>query len=573
MSVQTFPAPATGVADSTAGSGGRNLRFEPVTRVSGGLALHASADFTDSRTVRDAAVVATTFRGYEVILSGRDARDAVFVSSRACGVCGNAHATCAALAVEMACGVEPPPMAIAARNLLAAAECLIDHPSHLFLRAGPDYSEPVVRATSPELWTRAEATPAAGAAVHGLARVSDIMTELTRNSGALYREALHLSRVAREAYVLIGGKYPHPQTITPGGVSSTVDTMDFNLALLRAVSFLDYSRRVVAVWDDITDFFHQADARYAELGAGPRNFIDLGLWDNPRTYDASFGNVSSWGKERWSTPGAIVDGVLQTTDLRQIDAGVEEFVDHSFYEGWSGAAHSHDVDGNPLSQHHPANKQTLPRPGDTNFDGSYSWSTAARWRGHPMETGAQARMWATALAPDQPHGGFVESTGRSVRLNVPPAQMPASVLEWQVPERWNAFERNRARAYALAQATLAAYENVVVGLDLARKGGANARIFTPYKIPKDAVLASGYWGGARGYVSHHMQIDGRVIENYQIVGPSTFAGSPRDAAGNPGPCEAAVMATPLVTSDQSQHGIDVLRTIRSFDLCMFCATQ
>ena len=554
MSTQTYDAPATG-ADQPSNAA-RNLRFNPVTRVSGGLALHASADFGDSRTVRNAAAMATTFRGYEIILNGRDARDAVFISSRACGVCGNAHATAAALAVESMCGVSPPPMGVVARNFLAAVECLIDHPSHLFLRAGLDYSEPIVRATSPELWSRAENTRAAGAAVHGLDRVSDIMTAMTRDSGFLYREALHLTRVAREAYVTVGGKYPHPQTITPGGVSSTVDTTDFNLSLLRVVKFLDYSRRVTAVWDDIARFFYEADARYGDVGAGPRNFLDLGLWDDPRT----LGSGSGGGESRWSTPGAIVDGVLQTTSVQEIDAGVEEFVEHSFYENWSGG-------------HHPSGKQTLPQPGSPNPDGRYSWSTAARWQGHAMETGAQARMWATALAAQQPHGSLVESTGRSLRISLPSGQMPAGVLEWHVPQNWNALERNRARAYALAQATAAAYETVVLGLDFARRGGSDVRTFSKYKIPKDAASGSGHWGGARGYVSHHMQIAGRVIENYQIVGPSTFSGSPRDGAGNPGPCEAAVMATPLVSSDQAQRGIDVLRAIRSFDLCMYCAAQ
>jgi hydrogenase large subunit len=562
MSVQTYPDQSAHAVPST----GRNLRLDPVTRVSGGLAVHASADFGSNRSVRDAVAMATTFRGYENVLVGRDGRDAVFISSRACGVCGGAHAITAALAVEAACGVAPPPMGVVARNMLAAVECMIDHPSHLFLRAGPDYSEPIVRRTSPELWTRAEQTTAAGADVHGLSRVSDIMTALTRNSGPLYREALHMTRVAREAYVTVGGKYPHPQTITPGGVSSTVDTTDFNLALLRVVKFLDYCRRTLAVWNDLADFFLGADDRYAQVGAGPMSFLDLGLWEDPHASDGIFAGAFHAGDARWSTPAAIVEGVLQTTSVSEIDAGVEEFVDHSFYEDWNEGA------GGGLSRRHPSNKRTIPQPAAANPDGRYSWSTAARWNGHPMETGAQARMWATALAGKQQHGGLVESTGRSLRITIPPGAMVASVEEWQVPQRWNAFERNRARAYALAQATIAAYETVVIGLDLARRGGPNAKIFRPYKIPRDAV-ASGFWGGARGYVSHHLQISGGVIENYQIVGPSTFSGSPRDGAGNPGPCEAAVMATPLVSSDADGTGIDVLRAIRSFDLCMYCATQ
>lgn len=573
MSIPTYEAPQAQIEYEQAGSAERNLRLDPVTRVSGPLAIHAAADFGGSRSVRDAAAMATAFRGYENVLVGRDARDAVFISSRACGVCGNAHATAAALAVEMACAIQPPPMGIVARNFLAALECLIDHPSHLFLRAGPDYSEPVVRQTSPELWARAESASAQGADVHGYARVAEIMTAMTRHTGWLYREALHISRVAREAYVTVGGKYPHPQTITPGGVSSTVDTTDFNLSLMRVVKFLDYSRRAVAVWDDLVNFFFEADARFADVGAGPRNFLDLGLWDDPFAYGGgSFTNIADPGENRWSTPGAIVNGELQTTSVREIDAGVEEFVDRSFYDEWGGGG-SHDVQGNALSARHPSNKRTLPQPANVNLEGKYSWSTAARWQGHPMETGAQARMWATALAVKAPHGSFSEPTGRSLRLHVPPGAMPASVLEWHVPHRWNAFERNRARAYAIAQATVAAYETIVAGLDLARKGGADARIFNAYKIPRGGISGAGHWGGARGFVSHHLQLSDRVIDNYQIVGPSTFSGSPRDGAGRPGPCEAAMMATPLVSSDPGQQGIDVLRAIRSFDLCMYCATH
>jgi len=354
-------------------------------------------------------------------------------------------------------------------------------------------------------------------------------------------------------------------------VSSTVDTQAFNLALLRAVKFFDYSRRVIAVWDDLTSFFYEADARYAAVGRGPMNFIDAGLWDNPLVFEAAFGG--STGEHRFSKPAAIVDGVVRATDLRQIDAGVEEFVGHSFYENWSGGSDLLDAQGEPLSQRHPVNKQTLPQAGSADLDGRYSWSTAARWRGHAMETGAPARMWATALAGPGSHGSLVESTGLGVRMSLPSGQMPAGVVEWRIPGRWNAFERNRARAYALAQAAVACYESVVTGLEIARRGGPNARIFNPYKIPKGGVIGSGQWGGARGYVSHHLQIDGRVIENYQIVGPSTFSGSPRDDAGRPGPCEAAVMSTPLVSADPDQEGIDVLRAIRSFDLCMYCASH
>jgi len=572
MSINAPLAPQPGPDRASSGGSGRNVRIAPVTRVSGGLELRASADF-GARTVSEAALTATTFRGYENLLEGRDGRDAVFISSRACGVCGGAHALASALAMDMACSVKPPPTGVVARNFLGAMECLYDYPSHLFLRAGPDYAAPVVSRTSPALWASAEATPARGADIHGFSNISDIMTAMSPFTGALYREGIAMSRMAREAYVLVGGKFPHPQTVTPGGVSSTVDPSDFSLALLRVVKFFDYCRRTVAIWDDLTDFFYNADSRYAHVGTGPKNFLDLGMWDDPFAFDGTYENATYWGEQRWATPGAIVEGALQTTDLRVIDAGVEEFVGRSFYEGWGQGAFSHDMGGNPLSSNHPSNKKTIPQPGTANPNGKYSWSTAARWNGHPMETGAPARMWTTAMGRMQPHTSFIQATGHGISMTVPQGMMASSEHEWQIPNLWNAFERNRTRAYAMMHTSLVAYENIVIGLDLRRKGGPDARIFEPYKIPKDHVVGAGYWGGGRGYVSHHVELDARVIQNYQIVGPSTFSGSPRDDRGTPGPAEAAVMATTLVSPDPGESAVDLLRAVRSFDLCMYCAAQ
>jgi hydrogenase large subunit len=552
------------------GGGVRDIEFDPVSRVAGALSFHAPVDH-DSGEVLDGAAMARLFRGYEVVLSGRDVRDAVFVSSRACGVCGGAHATASALACEMAFGVAPPPMAVAARNLMSALEYLGDHPLQLFLRVGPDYSEPTIRETSPQLWQRAEQTPAPGLATHGFERISDIMTALTRVSGALYREALVMSRMAREAYVVIGGKYPHPQTMVPGGVSSTIDPSDLNVVLLRVLKFPDYAQRVVAIWNDVVDFFYEADPRYRDLGTGPKNFIDLGQWDDPLAYDATFGNCAYWGERRWATPGAIVDGELITTALPEINAQVEEFVEHSFYQDW-GAYRGRSTDplGNPLAANHPQNKQTIPQPGETNLAGKYSWSTAPRWGRRPMETGAYARLWTTAMANKLPHRRFIEPTGHSLKLDMPKSGLPATELEWHLPERWGTFERNRSLAYAFAYSSLVAFEHALIGLDFKRTG--ETRIFTHHSIPKDARSGTGFWGGGRGYLSHHLTADHGVIENYQILGPSTWTFSPRDAAGQPGPCEQAV-AGPLLSRDAGDSYIDILRTIRSFDPCMACAAH
>jgi hydrogenase large subunit len=555
----------------------RRVDFDPVTRVAGALAFHTVVDL-ENRQVLETDSMATLFRGYEVILKGRDPRDAIFISSRACGVCGGVHSTTSAMAIEMAFGIQPPPMGTVARNLLLALEYLYDHPLHLFILAGPDYSEPAVKETNPELWELATRTSAPGRRLHGFETMAELMTALTPLTGELYREALHMTRVAREAYVLIGGKYPHPQTVVPGGISATIDTSDMNEIHLRIVKFFDYSQKVAAIWDDLVEFFYEANPQFREVGRRPKSLIDPGQWDDPFAYDARYENASAWGERRWATAGVVVDGELVTTNLHLLNAGVEEFVEHSFYDDWTrngdGQRYETDPVGTPLSPYHPWNKQTIPRPAGTNWKEKYSWATAPRWDRRSMETGPYSRMWVTALANKLPHRRFIEPTGRSLRLSLPHGELPAAELEWDVPEHWGALERNRARAYAVAYTSLIAYDNLLIGLDLMRKG--ETAISTPYEVPKDERVGVGFWGAGRGYLTHHLSMDKGVIENYQILTPSTFMASPKDPFGNPGPYEEAVAATPLLENyerPEDYKGIDVLRTIRSFDPCMPCTTH
>ena len=553
----------------------RSLDFDPVSRVAGGLAVRAEVDL-DAGAVLGAASIANAFRGYEVILQGRDIRDAVFISSRACGVCGNAHATAASMAMEMAVGIQPPPMGIATRNLLTALEQLHDLPSHLFTRSGPDYGEPIIRETNPELWQRAEQTQTRLRDEHGFELIADIMTAMTQYTGQLYLEALSMSRLAREAYVLVGGKYPHPQTTVTGGISSTIDPSDLNVTHTRVVKFFDYSRKVAAVWDDLVDFLYEAEPRFREVGARPMNLIDFGLYDDPLAFDGTFESSSVWGDRRWATPGAIVNGSLRTSALPDINIGIEEFIEHSFYEDWTRAgAQKFDSDpgGARLSANHPWNKETIPAPASPDVRGKYSWSTAPRWNRDAVETGPGARLMATALANRMPHRQYIEPTGSSIRMAMPQASLPAAELEWHVPQTWNALERNRARAYELAFSTLVAYENLLMGFDLYRKGGPDAKPATPYRLPKDFRVGAGFWGSGRGCVSHHVEIDDQTIQSYQIIGPSTFNHSPMDGSRNPGPMEEAVASTPLLSTAQPERCIDVLRAIRSFDGCMFCASH
>lgn len=552
--------------------------FDPVTRVAGALAFHTVADLK-GRKVLEARSMATLFRGYEVIMVGRDPRDAIFITSRACGVCGGVHSVTSAMAIEMAIGCCPPPLGVLIRNLALALEFLYDHPLHLFLLAGPDYSANIVRMTNPSLLERARHTEAPHAAAHGYATVGAMMEDMNPLTGKLYLEALHMTRVAREAYVLICGKYPHPQTIVPGGMSSTITLTVMNEVLTRIGQFFDYSKRAALFWDDLTWFFYEANPEYQKVGARRANMIDTGIFDHHEAYDATYANAGAWGKQRWATPGAIVDGALVTTDLHAINIGVEEFVEHSYYEEWSGEGRQQrfpsDPAGNPLSPYHPWNKITKPKPEGQNWKEKYTWGTTPRWDRNSMEAGAYARLWATAVARQLPANPFIESTGHSLKFRIPKGALPEMELEWCVPAVWNAFERNRARAYCCAFTSLIAMNNWLAAMDRVKNG--DTRTSTKFEIPRRGEQQGvGFWGAGRGYLTHHLTLDRGAVANYQILTPSTWNASPVDRWGQPGPYEEAVLNTPLLeeTDDPKQFkGVDILRTIRSFDPCMPCTTH
>ncbi len=550
--------------------------FDPVTRVAGALAFHSTVNLDDRRVVETNSM-ATLFRGYEVILRGRDPRDAAFISSRACGVCGGVHATASALSIEMALGIKPPPLGIVVRNLLLSCEYLYDNPLHLFVLAGPDYSEQLVRETNPEIWAKAQNTPTRFSHLHGYRKISEIMTDLNPLTGKLYLEALQMTRVAREAYVLLGGKYPHPETIIPGGVTTTLSTTTFNEFYIRFSEFFDYSKKCVGIWDDIYDFFYECDERFKEVGKLDATMVDFGQWDHEDYYDASYENCNTWGEMRWSTPGALVDGKLVTTRLQDLNVGIEEFIEHSYYEMWEDYPYKTDPLGAPLSPYHPWNKTTIPRPGQQNWKERYSWSTTPTWDRKVFEAGAYARMYISALANKLPKSEFFESTGNSLVLNVGKgAELPEMKIEWKVPPVWNAIERNRARAYAVAYNAMVNMENWVRAMDLWKRG--EREVATPFKIPETGkFIGAGFWGAGRGFLSHHCEIENGLLTNYQIITPSTINACPQTPWGEPGPYEKSVLNTPILESNfkssEEFKGIDILRALRSFDPCMPCTTH
>jgi hypothetical protein len=171
----------------------------------------------------------------------------LFISSRVCGDCGGVHSVASALAMEMAFGIGVPPMGIALRNIQLSLDFQIDNPVHLYLLAGPDFSQVVIERTNPSLWERAKKTETRHGNVHGFKTMAEMFTAFNPLTGKLYLEGLHMTRPPKEAYAILYGKYPHPQTVVPGGLSTTVSLQVLNETQLRILRTLDYAKRGVSI--------------------------------------------------------------------------------------------------------------------------------------------------------------------------------------------------------------------------------------------------------------------------------------------------------------------------------------
>jgi len=389
--------------------------------------------------------------------------------------------------------------------------------------------------------------------------------------------------------VILAGKYPHNQTVVPGGVSSTIPLATLTEYHAKLGRLFDYAQRMVAIWDDLAEFFYEADERYKLVGSRPVNLVDTGFWDDPYAYDATYANANEWGQRRWSTPGLIIDGQLVTTRLTDLNVGWEEFVDRSFYERWDDQPPHLGADplGNPLSPYHPWNKRTLPRPGAKDFKERYTWDCTPRWDRQVVEAGCYNRLFLSAMAQKLPDNDFIEATGTSLRMHIPKGRTSEEDVEWRVPEVWNAFERNRGRAYHYLFSQLVGLNSLLAAYGELRKQGRVRLDDQPRvaavppdeldrHIPKGERLGVGFWGAGRGFLTHHLVMDNGKIANYQICTPSTINASPRDPWGQLGPYEEAVVNTPIIEEAPdaaSFTSIDMLRTIRSFDPCMPCTTH
>ena len=246
----------------------------PTPRIIGSLGVYTKIDFSQKRVV-ECHSTSSIFRGFSVFLKGKDPRDAHFITSRICGICGDNHATCAVYAQNMAFGVRTPALAEWIINLAEAAEYMFDHNLFQDNLVGVDYCEQMVKETNPSVLAQAETTPAPNASLHGYRMVADIMRALNPFKGGFYIEALQISRLAREMFCLMGGRHVHPSTLYPGGVGTVATHQLFTEYLVRLMKYVEFMKKVVPLHDDLFNFFYDAIPGYEQVG---NRRILLGCW-------------------------------------------------------------------------------------------------------------------------------------------------------------------------------------------------------------------------------------------------------------------------------------------------------
>ena len=332
MSVMTTAAEKT--------SGGKSnlveMNWDPITRIVGSLGIFTKIDF-GTRRVAECHSTSSIFRGYSIFMKGKDPRDAHFITSRICGICGDNHATCATYAQNMAFGIRPPAMAEWIVNLGEAAEYMFDHNIFQDNLVGVDFCEQMVKETNPGVLAKAEKTESPHAKLHGYRTIADIMRALNPFTGEFYREALQMSRMTREMFCLMEGRHVHPSTLYPGGVGTVPTVQLFTDYLVRLMKYVEFMKKVVPLHDDLFDFFYEALPGYEEVG---RRRVLLGCWgsfNNPDECDYTYKNMTNWGRAMYVTPGVVVDGKLVTTSLVDINLNIRILLGHSYYDDWTRA--------------------------------------------------------------------------------------------------------------------------------------------------------------------------------------------------------------------------------------------
>jgi hydrogenase large subunit len=549
--------------------------IDPVTRIEGHLRIEAQVE---GGTVKTAYSSGTMFRGMELILQGRDPREAWIWAQRICGVCTTVHAHTSVNAVEAALGIEIPPNAALIRNLISGAQYIQDHVIHFYhlhaldwvdvaaaLKADPAATSRLAQSISD--WPLSSEDYFAGVKARVEKLVNSGQLSLFTNgywghpayrlppeadlmAVAHYLEALTWQREIIKIHAVLGGKNPHLQTYLVGGMAAAVDGNSPNVINWERIDFMTARIQQMRTFVEqvyipdvkaVASFYPE----WWSLGAGHRNYMSYGgLQNGLRDDQAAF----------TFNRGIVLDGDLSTV-VPLDETKITEAIAHSYYDYSTGkdqALHPFDGETNP--------KYTGPTPpyDQLNVDESYSWLKAPRYDGKVMEVGPLARMLVAYGSGNTDVQGLVN--GALTELKLQPAALFSTL--------------GRVAARALETAYLLNWmdtwlERLSTNMEKGDLRIHNGSMWDPSTWPAEAE-GWGFHEAPRGALGHWLKIKDQKILNYQAVVPSTWNAGPRDAQGQTGPYEASLEGTPVADPDRP---LELLRTIHSFDPCLACAVH
>ncbi|HFD80424.1 MAG TPA: nickel-dependent hydrogenase large subunit [Gammaproteobacteria bacterium] len=564
---------------------GQRVVVDPICRIEGHLRIEVNVD--DNNVIRNAVSTGNMWRGLEVILKGRDPRDAWAFTERICGVCTGVHALTSVRAVEDALGIQIPANANHIRNLMMLAQHTQDHLVHFYHLHALDWVDVVSalkadpRATS-ELMQSITSWPKSSP---GYFR--DVQARLKRfvESGQLgpfsnaywgsaayklppeanlmavshYLEALDFQREIVKIHTIFGGRNPHPNWVVGGmPCSFSLDgTGGINMEWLNLVSSI-IDRSIEFIDKVYIPDLKAIASFYKEWtyggGLAGKNLLSYGEYPDV---------ANDWSQENMLMPGgAIIGGDLSKVhevDLRDPEQ-VQEFVAHSWYTYPDENQGLHPWDGitEPHFELGPNAKGTKTNIEQLDENAKYSFIKAPRWRGHAMEVGPLARYVVAYARGEEEIKDQVD--GLLHDLGLP------------LPAIFSTLGRTAARGLECSWAAHKmryVFDNMMANLKAGDTATANMDKWEPETWPK-VTKGVGHVEAPRGALGHWIHIKDTKIENYQAVVPTTWNASPRDPKGNIGAYEAALLGTPMVDAEQP---LEILRTIHSFDPCLACSTH
>jgi hydrogenase large subunit len=551
---------------------------DPITRIEGHLRIEAQMD---GDRIAQAYSAGTMVRGIEIILRGRDPRDAWAFAQRICGVCTLVHGLSSIRAVENALNYPIPPNAQLIRNLMSGAQYVHDHVMHFYHLHALDWVDVVSALKADPAATSTLAQSLSSYPKSSPGYFSDMQKKLKNfvEGGQLgifangywghpayklppeanlmavahYLEALTWQRHVAKLHAIFGGKNPHPNFLV-GGVACPIDLNSDSAINAKKLAQVQEIISMMQVFVDqvyipdllaIAGFYKDWGAR----GEGLGNFLTYGDFPEKGMDDPSSFLIPS---------GAILNRDLSTihdVDMNAADE-IQEYVSHSWYDYDSGKNEGlHPYDGETRLNY----SGPTPPYEQLEVEQSYSWLKSPRWKGHAMEVGPLSRVLMLYASGNEQAQELVKMT--------------LSTLDVPVDALFSTLGRTAARGLEtkiVGDMMQTWYNNLVANIKAGDTKTHNEALWDPSTWPQQA-KGVGFMEAPRGALAHWIVIEGGIIKNYQAVVPSTWNAGPRDQNGQPGAYEAALQDNHTLVD--AKQPIEILRTIHSFDPCIACAVH